>query len=141
METATTRAAGTVDYVGSATADSKASPVEDSDLFNKILDGVYEKYPKSALYREIDQLSATLSLVIPEQESAETPATAADKSFILRAESMPDVTVTLHLDSDLAQLQNDAVAISSVWSNHIHSFSSDSKTVMWKQPRKRKRIR
>ena len=66
METVTTRADDTVDYVGSNTTYNKAGPIEDTDLFNKIFDEGYGHYQKEDLTEEIDQLSAKLALAIPE---------------------------------------------------------------------------
>ena len=39
---------GTADYVRSTTANSKASPVQDIDLFYKIFDEAYEQFQKRA---------------------------------------------------------------------------------------------
>ena len=49
----TARAAGTPDYVRSTTANSKADPVEDTELFNKIFDEIYEQYQKEHTTEEI----------------------------------------------------------------------------------------
>ena len=62
---------------------------------------------------EIDQPSAKLALTVPEQETAETPATTlgtndtADQSFRSTAEPAANVTAehSVTLNSDLSQLQ------------------------------------
>ena len=93
METVTARAADTADYIRNAIADSKASTVETIDLFNKLIDKVYEQYLKRNVTEEIDQLSAKLALAILWQESASTPAVTAEQSVTLRAEPRAEYAV------------------------------------------------
>ena len=123
VQAITTRVACTPDYVGSDTSNSKAGPVNDTNLFDKIFDEIYEQYQKGYTTWEIDQLSAKLASVIPEKESAETPATTAEPTADLTAEH----SITLSLDTDLAKLQGDAVAIALIWSKLNCSFSSERK--------------
>ena len=98
-------------YIGSTSADCKAGPAEDTELFNIIFDEVSEQYQKGYITEEIDQLSTKLSLAISEQESAKAFTTTDD----VTAEY--SVTLDSDTDSDLAKLQNDAVEIALVGSN------------------------
>ena len=62
METAeTTRAADIANYTRGNTAISIPGHVEDTDLFTKIFNEVYDQYQQGHLTEEIDQLSAILA--------------------------------------------------------------------------------
>ena len=62
--------------MGSNTAESVAGPVDDTEMFTKLSDEVFQQYQKSQMTEEIDQLNTILALAIPEQKSAKTLATA-----------------------------------------------------------------
>ena len=118
------RAAGTPNYVGSATANSKAGPVEDTDLFNRIFDDIYEQYQKGYMTKEIDQLSAKLASVIPKQESAKKSASPAEPTADLKAEYCH--FQLRHKDS--VTLQGDVVETALVGFNLVCSLSLKRET-------------
>ena len=144
--------ADTADFAGKA---SRTCSAEDTNLFSKMSDRLDEHYQKGHIIEKIDQLSAKLASAIPEQESAETPATTvgcadaagtADQSVTLTAEPTADVTaecsvtITLNSDIGLDQWQSNAglryvVAIAPVRSNP--SAQQPNKPYTARQQRKR----
>ena len=113
IETVTPRAAGT--------ANSKAGLIEDTELFHKIFNKIYEQYQKGYTTEGIGQLSAKLVSVIPQQKSAETPATKTEPAADLIAKCL--VALGLDTDTDIAKLQDGVVEIALVGSNLNCSLS------------------
>ena len=87
--------------------------IEDTDLFNKIFNEIYEQTRKGYTTEESDQLNAKLTSGITGQESVEASATTAEPT----ADLMPEHSVPLGLDTDIAKLQDDVIAIAQEGSN------------------------
>ena len=77
------------------------------------------------------QLSAKLASVIPEQELAETLATTAESRAYFTVKH--SVTLESDIDTDLAKLQDNAIAVAPVGSNIICSLFSKTKTYTKRQ--------
>ena len=75
-----------------------------------------------------------MASVIPEQESAEMPATTAEPAADLPAKY--SVTIGLDTDTDLAKLQDGVVAIAPIGSNLNCSLSSERMIYTKRQQRK-----